>query len=212
VLFPLGDTTKREVRAIARQAGIPTWAKKDSTGICFIGERPFREFLARYLPREAGPIVTDAGREVGRHEGLAYYTLGQRQGLRIGGTRGAGGAPWFVAAKDVQRNALVVVQGHEHPLLYRREVHAIDMHWIGEAPVLPRRLAAKTRYRMADAPCTVEAEGTGVIARFDAPQWAPTPGQYLVFYDGATCLGGGVIADARDPQVARAERRTSATA
>ena len=194
VLFPLGDMHKRDVRAIARQQGIPTWAKKDSTGICFIGERPFREFLARYLPREAGPIVTEAGREIGRHEGLAYYTLGQRQGLRIGGTRGLGDAPWFVAGKDMQRNALVVVQGHDHPLLYRREVRAIDVHWIGDRPALPRRLAAKTRYRMADADCTVEADGDGVVARFDAPQWAPTPGQYLVFYDGQTCLGGGVIA------------------
>ena len=200
VLFPLGGTTKREVREIARASAIPTWAKKDSTGICFIGERPFREFLARYLPREPGPIVTASGLEVGRHEGLSYYTLGQRQGLRIGGTRGLEDGPWFVAAKDLQRNSLIVVQGHDHPRLYRRDVEAIDVHWIGDAPRLPVRLAAKTRYRMADAPCTVEARDGGVVARFDTPQWAPTPGQYLVFYDGATCLGGGVIdhAPARD--------------
>src|SRR5690606_25856628 len=124
--------------------GIPTWAKKDSTGICFIGERPFREFLARYLPREPGPMVTPEGVEIGRHDGLAYYTLGQRQGLGIGGTRGGAGAPWFVAGKDSARNALVVVQGHDHPLLYRRTVDALEPHWIaGEAPPLPARLGAK---------------------------------------------------------------------
>jgi tRNA-specific 2-thiouridylase len=194
VLFPLGTMAKREVREIARREGIPTWAKKDSTGICFIGERPFREFLARYLPRVPGPIVTEDGREVGRHEGLAYYTLGQRQGLRIGGTRDARAAPWFVAGKDRARNALVVVQGHDHPALVRDEVHATSMHWIGgRAPALPRRLAAKTRYRMADAACAVSLDGAMIGARFDVPQWAPTPGQYLVLYDGDVCLGGGVI-------------------
>ena len=195
VLFPLGEMTKRDVRAIAKREGIPTWAKKDSTGICFIGERPFREFLARYLPREPGPIVDASGRALGRHDGLAYYTLGQRQGLRIGGTRGAGEAPWFVADKDSTRNALVVVQGHDHPRLYRKDVRAIDMHWIGGVPpALPRKLAAKTRYRMADARCAVEASDDGVVAHFDVPQFAPTPGQYLVLYDGERCLGGGVIA------------------
>ena len=195
VLFPLGDITKREVRAIAQREGIPTWAKKDSTGICFIGERPFREFLARYLPREPGPIVTPDGLEVGRHEGLAYYTLGQRQGLRIGGTREGSDAPWFVSGKDFERNALIAVQGHEHPLLHRGQVAAVQMHWIaGAPPALPARLAAKTRYRMPDAACALEPQGDGVIARFDVPQWAPSPGQYLVVYDGEVCLGGGVIA------------------
>ena len=201
VLFPLGGLHKREVRAIARREGIPTWAKKDSTGICFIGERPFREFLARYLPREPGPMVTPEGVEIGRHDGLAYYTLGQRQGLGIGGTRGGAGAPWFVAGKDSARNALVVVQGHDHPLLYRRTVDALEPHWIaGEAPPLPARLGAKTRYRMPDAPCVVQRRGDDLEAAFDAPQWAPTPGQYLVLYDGEVCLGGGVIAAV--PQVA----------
>ena len=211
-LFPLGDMHKRDVRALARREGIPTWAKKDSTGICFIGERPFRDFLARYLPRVPGPIVTPEGRTVGRHDGLAYYTLGQRQGLRIGGTRDGEAAPWFVAGKDRSRNALIVVQGHDHPLLYRRDVDAIDMHWIaGRAPSLPRRLAAKTRYRMADAACAVAPLGAGLIrAEFDRPQWAPTPGQYLVLYDGDVCLGGGVIemprtADSRTPAPAHAE-------
>jgi len=194
-LFPLGEIHKRDVRALARREGIPTWAKKDSTGICFIGERPFRDFLARYLPRVPGPIVTVDGRAIGRHEGLAYYTLGQRQGLGVGGTRDGAAAPWFVAGKEASRNALVAVQGHDHPLLYRRAVDAIDMHWIaGRAPALPRRLAAKTRYRMADAACVVDGtDGGAGRAAFDSPQWAPTPGQYLVLYQGDVCLGGGVI-------------------
>jgi tRNA-specific 2-thiouridylase len=197
-LFPLGETTKREVRAIARREGIPTWAKKDSTGICFIGERPFRDFLARYLPREPGTMVTPDGNVVGQHAGLAYYTLGQRQGLRIGGTRGGSDAPWFVAAKDRQRNALVVVQGHDHPLLARAVVDANDAHWIaGAPPPLPAAYAAKLRYRMSDARCRVEVAADGMLrARFDAPQWAPAPGQYLVLYDGDVCLGGAEIAAA----------------
>jgi tRNA-uridine 2-sulfurtransferase len=194
-MFPLGEMKKRDVRRIAREQGIPTWAKKDSTGICFIGERPFRDFLARYLPRVPGPVETPEGRVIGRHDGLAYYTLGQRQGLRIGGTRGGTDEPWFVAAKDLARNALVAVQGHDHPLLYRRDVDAIEMHWIrGVAPVLPAILGAKTRYRMPDATCTLAVAGDGCRAAFDVPQWAPTPGQYLVLYDGDVCLGGGVIA------------------
>jgi tRNA-uridine 2-sulfurtransferase len=196
VLFPLGMLRKRDVRAIAKREGIPTWDKKDSTGICFIGERPFRDFLARYLPRVPGPIVTPEGRSLGRHDGLAYYTLGQRQGLGVGGRRGGDGAPWFVAGKDRARNALIAVQGHDHPLLFRREVDAIDVHWIaGHPPPLPARLAAKTRYRMPDAPCELTATTEGSVhAVFDAPQWAPTPGQYLVLYDGDVCLGGAVIA------------------
>jgi tRNA-uridine 2-sulfurtransferase len=215
VLFPLGDMTKRDVRAIARREAIPTYGKRDSTGICFIGERPFRDFLARYLPRVPGPIVTPAGATVGRHDGLAYYTIGQRQGLGVGGTRDGEHAPWFVAAKDAKRNALIAVQGHDHPLLYRREVHADDVHWIaGCAPALPARLAAKTRYRMPDAACDVRLnERGGITALFDAPQWAPTPGQYLVLYDADICLGGGVIdavpeadGDASDVVAAEASR------
>jgi tRNA-specific 2-thiouridylase len=198
VLFPLGELSKREVRAIAQHEGIPTWAKKDSTGICFIGERPFRDFLAKYLPRTPGPIETDDGSVVGRHEGLAYYTLGQRQGLGVGGTRAGQDLPWFVAAKDHARNALIVVQGHDHPSLYRTVVEAQEMHWIaGAAPAAERltRIGAKTRYRMPDAMCRVElASGERARGIFDAPQWAPTPGQYLVLYDGDVCLGGGVIA------------------
>ena len=195
VMFPLGEMRKRDVRAIAQREGIPTYAKKDSTGICFIGERPFRDFLARYLPRTPGPIVTPEGDVVGEHQGLAYYTLGQRQGLRIGGVRHASDAPWFVAGKDMRANAIVVVQGHDHPLLYRRDVEAIDMHWIaGHERQAPARFGAKTRYRMPDAPCVLSKSADGYAARFDEPQWAPTPGQYLVLYDGEVCMGGGVIA------------------
>ncbi len=196
-LFPLGEMPKREVRAIARREGIPTWAKKDSTGICFIGERPFRDFLARYLPRTPGPIETADGRVLGRHHGLAYYTLGQRQGLGIGGTAGGTDAPWFVAGKERARNTLIVVQGHDHAALYRAQVDAQQMHWIaGVAPdaAALTRLGAKTRYRMPDAACRVELIDDHVArATFATPQWAPTPGQYLVLYDGEVCLGGGVI-------------------
>ena len=194
VLFPLGEMHKRDVRALARRAGLPTHAKKDSTGICFIGERPFRDFLARYLPRSPGDMVTPDGHTVGTHMGLAYYTLGQRQGLGIGGTRGGDATAWYVAGKDLAHNRLVVVQGHDHPLLSRAVVHASDVHWIaGAPPRLPGRFAAKTRYRMADAPCTVDATRDGLTARFDTPQWAPTPGQFLVVYDADVCLGGAVI-------------------
>ena len=204
VLFPLGALEKRRVREIAREAGLPTHAKRDSTGICFIGERPFREFLARYLPRTPGPMLTPDGREVGRHMGLAYYTLGQRQGLGLGGTRGGPEAPWFVAAKDLARNALVVVQGHDHPMLHATRIDAIEPRWIaGEPPKLPARLAAKTRYRMVDAACEIVPTATGLRATFDAPQFAPTPGQYLVVYDGDVCLGGSVIASTEGAAGAR---------
>jgi tRNA-specific 2-thiouridylase len=185
------------VRAIAKREGIPTWAKKDSTGICFIGERPFRDFLARYLPRTPGPIETPEGQAVGHHRGLAYYTLGQRQGLGVGGTKAGSDLPWFVAGKDRARNALIVVQGHDHPSLYRREVDVQDLHWIAGSPPAPDVLAglgAKTRYRMPDATCRVELhDGRRGRATFGEPQWAPTPGQYLVLYEGDICLGGGVI-------------------
>ena len=204
-MFPVGDLAKREVRAIAREQGIPTYAKKDSTGICFIGERPFREFLARYLPTEPGPIETVAGDTVGRHQGLAYYTLGQRQGLGVGGTRGAAAAPWFVAGKDRGRKARSVVQGPDDP---RRDADVVEtgaMHWLAGAAPGGRRFAAKTRYRMADAPCTLEALAAGRWrVRFDTPQWAPTPGQYLVLYDGETFLGGAVIESAHAHRVAPA--------
>jgi tRNA-specific 2-thiouridylase len=198
-MFPVGELTKRTVRSIAREQCIPTFAKKDSTGICFIGERPFRDFLARYLPREPGPIETPEGEVLGRHGGLAYHTLGQRQGLGLGGRRGGSDEPWFVAAKDRTRNALVVVQGRGDPRLYARTIELEAMHWVaGRAPALEHGLTAKTRYRMTDAACRIESFGADRWrASFDVAQWAPTPGQYLVVYDGEVCLGGGMIASTR---------------
>ncbi|TMH58290.1 MAG: tRNA 2-thiouridine(34) synthase MnmA [Betaproteobacteria bacterium] len=194
-LFPIGHLTKGAVRAIAREQRIPTYAKRDSTGICFIGERPFRDFLARYLPKMPGPIETPDKVVVGRHQGLAYYTLGQRQGLGIGGRRGADESAWFVAGKDLGRNVLTVVQGHDDPRLHAQTLEVDAMHWIGNrSPVSGLRVAAKIRYRMADAPCRLDCINDDCWrAGFDAPQWAPAPGQYLVVYAGEVCLGGGVI-------------------
>ncbi len=195
-LFPVGHLHKSEVRRIAREAGLGNHAKRDSTGICFIGERPFRAFLARYLPRAPGPMVTPEGERVGEHEGLMYYTLGQRQGLGIGGRRAGGGEPWYVAGKDLASNTLTVVQGHDHPLLQKRHLHAADASWIaGSPPASGADLAAKTRYRQADSACRVSVtEALAFDLDFAAPQWAVTPGQSAVLYRGDECLGGGVIA------------------
>lgn len=193
-LFPLGEMDKRSVRAIAQKAGLPTYAKKDSTGICFIGERPFREFLARYLPKEPGEMQTPEGKVLGRHQGLAYYTIGQRQGLGIGGVDGDRSEPWYVADKDCARNILIVVQGHDHPLLLKDRIAACEPYWIaGQAPGPEQRLGGKTRYRQNDSACRVIVENERIIAQFDKAQWAPTPGQYLVLYEGERCLGGGII-------------------
>lgn len=200
-LFPVGELPKTEVRRIAAEIGLPNAKKKDSTGICFIGERPFREFLNRYIQKEPGPIRDDQGRVVGQHVGLSFYTLGQRQGLGIGGvkTQGAqkgGGehAPWFVARKDVAHNTLWVVQGHDHPWLQSPQLQALDASWVaGSAPALGS-YGAKTRYRQADATCVLAPNGEGAFAlAFNEPQWAVTPGQSAVLYDGEVCLGGGVI-------------------
>ncbi|MGH8704057.1 MAG: tRNA 2-thiouridine(34) synthase MnmA [Burkholderiales bacterium] len=200
VIFPVGHLKKTEVRSIAAEAHLPNHAKKDSTGICFIGERPFREFLNRYLPRDPGPIVTPEGKRVGEHIGLAFYTIGQRKGIGIGGTRGAtriGGdsAAWYVAQKDLAENKLVVVQGREHPLLMRRSLAAQDASWVsGEPPGKGATHSAKTRYRQADAACVVtRVDDGGIAVEFARPQWAVTPGQSVVLYDGAACLGGAVI-------------------
>ncbi|MCX7627761.1 MAG: tRNA 2-thiouridine(34) synthase MnmA [Methylophilaceae bacterium] len=195
-LFPLGTLLKREVREIARKAGLPTSEKKDSTGICFIGERPFREFLQRYLPIQPGEMQTPEGRVVGRHQGLMYYTLGQRHGLGIGGGHGDSGEPWFVAGKDMARNVLVVVQGHNHPLLLSDRLWAENLHWIsGSVPRTHWVYGAKTRYRQADAPCEIESiTAHGCEIRFAQPQWAVTPGQSVVVYESNVCLGGGIIA------------------
>jgi len=196
-LFPVGHLYKRDVRRIAATAGLPNHARKDSTGICFIGERPFREFLARYLPKQPGEIrVLGSDRVVGHHEGLMYYTLGQREGLGIGGVKGAPEEPWFVTGKDMERNILWVVQGHAHPALLSDMLVAKDLSWVAtDAPHAHWVYAAKTRYRQPDAACEVErvsAEECEVI--FAAPQRAVTPGQSLVLYESRVCLGGGIIA------------------
>jgi tRNA-specific 2-thiouridylase len=186
---------KTDVRRIAAEAQLPNHAKKDSTGICFIGERPFREFLNRYLPHEPGPIVTPQGMRVGTHVGLAFYTIGQRKGIGIGGTKDKGGEPWYVAQKDMGANALIVVQGHDHPLLMKNALSAEDTSWVsGEAPAAGSSHSAKTRYRQADSPCVLTRAQDGAIAVvFSRPQWAVTPGQSVVLYDGPVCLGGAVI-------------------
>ncbi|WP_028454273.1 tRNA 2-thiouridine(34) synthase MnmA [Chitinilyticum litopenaei] len=193
-VFPLGGLLKSEVRAIAEQIQLPNAKKKDSTGICFIGERPFREFLNRYLPTKPGRMVTPEGRVMGEHMGLMFYTLGQRQGLGIGGDKSGSGEPWFVAAKDMAANELIVVQGHDHPLLLKSTLVAQDCSWIlGEAPA-PGRYTAKTRYRQQDAACELVDLGDGRCElKFTDPQWAVTPGQSMVLYDGDVCLGGGII-------------------
>ncbi|MEO6146024.1 MAG: tRNA 2-thiouridine(34) synthase MnmA [Sulfuriferula sp.] len=190
-MFPLGELTKPQVRRIAEDAGLPNFAKKDSTGICFIGERPFREFLQRYLPIQPGDMCTPDGRVVGRHQGLMYHTLGQRQGLGIGGA----GAAWFVAGKDLKENRLIVVQGHDHPLLFSTHLRAADLNWIaGLEPDHTLTYAAKTRYRQADASCRFGMlNQDGCTLDFDTSQWAVTPGQSVVLYAGDICLGGGII-------------------
>ena len=208
-LFPVGELKKTEVRRIAEQIGLPNAKKKDSTGICFIGERPFRDFLERYLHQEPGPMLDEHGRELGRHVGLSFYTLGQRQGLGIGGvatSAGPGGAhaPWYVAHKDLGHNTLHVVQGHGHPWLQSGWLEAEDCSWVAGTPPEPGAMAAKARYRQADAPCRLALQPAGFRLDFDSPQWAVTPGQSAVLYDGEVCLGGGVIARAATPEVAAA--------
>ena len=194
-LFPIGHLYKRDVRKIARDHGLPNSAKKDSTGICFIGERPFREFLNRYLPHEPGEIQTPNGAVVGQHIGLMYYTIGQRQGLGIGGTRDGDGEPWFVADKNMMRNTLIVVQGHDHPLLFSPRLSAADLTWVSEQePHCNWVYAAKIRYRQSDAPCLItHLGGDRCDIEFAQPQWAVTPGQSVVVYESKVCLGGGII-------------------
>jgi tRNA-uridine 2-sulfurtransferase len=194
-LFPLGGIYKRDVRDIARREGLPNHDKKDSTGICFIGERPFREFLNRYLPESPGEIQTPEGGRLGRHQGLMFFTLGQRQGLGIGGQRDGDGEPWYVAAKDLKENRLIVVQGHDHPALYRDRLTATDLNWIaGTPPHCHWVYAAKTRYRQKDAPCSIaRIEAGSCEVEFAEPQWAVTPGQSVVIYESRVCLGGGII-------------------
>jgi len=202
--FPVGELHKTDVRRLASEIGLPNAKKKDSTGICFIGERPFREFLNRYIANAPGPIQDERGRTIGTHVGLSFYTLGQRQGLGIGGIKDKGAqrgsgehAPWFVARKDLAHNTLFVVQGHDHPWLLSEQLSADDLSWCAPTAPAPGRYAAKTRYRQSDAPCTLGFNDKGELAlAFDEPQWAVTPGQSAVLYDGEVCLGGGVIASA----------------
>ena len=194
-LFPLGHLRKTEVRKLAADIGLPNAEKKDSTGICFIGERPFREFLNRYLPTTPGPIRTDDGTRVGQHIGLAFYTLGQRKGIGVGGRKSGSGEPWFVARKDMASNTLWIVQGHAHPWLMSQRLVAESASWVsGTPPAAGARLSAKTRYRQADEACTVlRADGEVLELEFDRPQWAVTPGQSVVAYARDICLGGAVI-------------------
>ena len=194
-LFPVGELEKPAVRAIAERHDLVTARKKDSTGICFIGERRFSDFLRQYLPAQPGAIETPEGEVIGEHIGLMYYTLGQRQGLGIGGLQHHPDAPWYVAHKDLDRNVLIAVQGKHHPLLYSNRLTTEAMDWVaGEAPAPEGRFMAKTRYRQEDVACTMHTrEDGGVEVVFDEPQRAVTPGQSLVLYDGEICLGGGVI-------------------
>jgi tRNA-uridine 2-sulfurtransferase len=239
-LFPVGELKKTEVRRLAAEIGLPNAKKKDSTGICFIGERPFREFLNRYLSHAPGPIEDERGKKLGQHLGLSFYTLGQRQGLGIGGVKQApktaatrsapqggvsalgrpgggqamatlGGyhAPWFVARKELTRNALVVVQGHEHPALQYSALTADDLSWTAGVPPPAGCYAAKTRYRQVDAACSLSLQDGGFALAFDEAQWAVTPGQSAVLYAGEVCLGGGVIASAT---LAERRQRAEATA
>jgi len=190
-LFPLGEISKPEVREIAKDLDLITHNKKDSTGICFIGERRFKDFLSQYLKPNPGNIVGLDGKTVGQHDGLMYYTLGQRQGLNIGGA----GAAWYVCAKNLESNELIVVQGQEHKALYTKTVVASSPDWVSEtAPKLGSKVSAKTRYRQQDQTCTItDISETGFTAEFDQPQRAVTPGQALVLYDDRVCLGGGTI-------------------
>jgi tRNA-uridine 2-sulfurtransferase len=197
-LFPLGEIRKTEVRKIAEQLKLPNAAKKDSTGICFIGERPFREFLNRYLSYQPGPMKTPDGSIVGEHVGLSFYTLGQRKGIGLGGmkthknTDGNSDA-WYVARKDVATNTLYIVQGHDHPWLLSSELSAGQMSWVAGKPPAEEQVSAKTRYRQADVTCTQQTAADSFSLAFDTPQWAVTPGQSAVLYQGDVCLGGGII-------------------
>jgi tRNA-specific 2-thiouridylase len=206
-VFPLGGLSKAEVRAIANRAGLPNHDRPDSTGICFIGERPFREFLARYVRGAAGPIVTPDGLEIGRHEGLMFHTIGQRSGIGVGGRRGGAGEPWYVAAKDVGRNALVVVQGRDHPLLWASGVRTGVPAWLaGEPTALAAgesvTLGVRLRHRHGPVAARLSRAGDGCLeVRFAEAQWAAAPGQYAVFYAGEECLGGAVIERTLAPPV-----------
>jgi len=192
ILFPIGHMEKSDVRKIAEEANLPVFNKKDSTGICFIGKRNFREFLEKYIPHEPGDIVTVDGEKVGTHDGIYYYTIGQRKGMGIGGPGGA----WFVAAKDKENRKLIVAQEEDHPALFAPGLIATELSWIDEAPLFPLKCKAKIRYRQIEEPCTVEKRGEKLLVTFEDPQRAVTPRQSVVFYKGNTCLGGAIIEEA----------------
>ena len=193
-LFPIGELKKSAVRNLAEQAGFDTASKKDSTGICFIGERKFTEFLKRFLPAQPGKIVTPDGEQIGEHQGLMYYTLGQRQGLGIGGMKTASEAPWFVVDKDMKNNRLIAAQGHNHPLLLKQQLEASQLHWVaGRPPSNHFHCKAKIRYRQSEQACKVTLSANQCVVHFDEKQRAITPGQSVVFYDEESCLGGGII-------------------
>ncbi len=193
-LFPIGELEKSTVREIAKKAGFDTASKKDSTGICFIGERKFTEFLQRFLAAQPGKIITPEGEHIGEHQGLMYYTLGQRQGLGIGGLKTASEEPWFVVDKDMKNNQLIAGQGHNHPLLLKQLLEASQLHWVvGKPPSSEFTCKAKIRYRQQEQPCLVKIMGDKCVVCFDEKQRAITPGQSLVFYQGEDCLGGGII-------------------
>lgn len=193
-LFPLGELTKTQVRQLAEKASLHNYQKKDSTGICFIGERRFKDFLENYIPAQPGPILDEHGKPIGQHQGLMYHTIGQRQGLGIGGLDGAVDAPWYVAEKKMHSNTLIAVQGNQHPALFKSVLQSEAPHWINSAPTLPLTCSAKTRYRQPDQACSVKAnQSGGLTVEFAVPQRAITPGQYVVFYEDQNCLGGAVI-------------------
>ena len=214
-LFPVGELEKTEVRRIADAIGLPNAKKKDSTGICFIGERPFREFLNRYIANEPGPIKNEHGQRIGEHVGLSFYTLGQRQGLGIGGLKAKGQArgggehtPWFVARKDLAANTLYVVQGHDHPWLLSSRLTADNLSWCAGSAPEKAHFGAKTRYRQADEGCAFATSSSMMQLSFTKPQWAVTPGQSAVLYDGEVCLGGGIIASSETSVFNQPPRQT----
>ena len=193
-LFPVGELEKPEVRSLAEQHNLITHDKKDSTGICFIGERKFADFLKQYLPAQPGDIETDSGEVIGRHHGLMYHTIGQRQGLGIGGLKNYDESPWYVARKDLERNVLIVVQGTKNPLLYSTQLRAVQAEWINSTPAFPINCTAKVRYRQADQVCRIEKDTSGkLVVTFEQAQRAVTPGQSVVFYQDERCLGGAII-------------------
>ncbi|MBU0744693.1 MAG: tRNA 2-thiouridine(34) synthase MnmA [Gammaproteobacteria bacterium] len=195
-LFPLGELTKQQVREIAENAAFPNYAKKDSTGICFIGERKFKEFLSEYLLARPGDIITADGQVLGRHDGLMFYTLGQRKGIGVGGQKSSQEAPWYVAIKDLKNNALIITQNKEDPSLMAQKLTCNQLHWISnQEPEFPFECHAKIRYRQQDQRCVITQPNDSKEARVDffAPQWAITPGQSIVFYRQEECLGGGII-------------------